>query len=165
MKIFKEVKTIDFKFDFVSLSVANLSFIILSFFALNIPKKEKGILFAFEKKPAFAQLPYQITGGAARGILYSYEKFQLSQKYEVSNYIKFSINDKGEFFVEDEPVKIDETTYKLKNYLTEDSTRSIYIIIHQDASYEYLIKAFDVTIETFKALKLSPKIYIGVIKR
>jgi hypothetical protein len=164
MKIFKEVKTIDFKFDFVSLSVANLSFIILSFFALNIPKKEKGILFAFEKKPAFAQLPYQITGGAARGILYSYEKFQNPQQ-EVSNYIKFSINDKGEFFVEDEPVKIDETTYKLKSYLTEDSTRSIYIIIHQDASYEYLIKAFDVTIETFKALKLSPKIYIGVIKR
>jgi biopolymer transport protein ExbD len=147
MKIFKENKTIDFKFDFVSLSVANLSFIILSFFALNIPKKEKGILFAFEKKPAFAQLPYQ------------------TPKYEVSNYIKFSINDKGEFFVEDEPVKIDETTYKLKNYLTEDSTRSIYIIIHQDASYEYLIKAFDITIETFKALKLSPKIYIGVIKR
>jgi biopolymer transport protein ExbD len=145
MKIFKENKTIDFKFDFVSLSVANLSFIILSFFALNIPKKEKGILFAFEKKPAFAQLPY------------------LQQ--EVSNYIRFSINDKGEFFVEDEPVKIDETTYKLKNYLTEDSTRSIYIIIHQDASYEYLIKAFDITIETFKALKLSPKIYIGVIKR
>ncbi len=147
MKIFKENKTIDFKFDFVSLSVANLSFIILSFFALNIPKKEKGILFAFEKKPAFAQLPYQ------------------TQNYEVSNYIRFSINDKGEFFVEDEPVKIDETTYKLKNYLTEDSTRSIYIIIHQDASYEYLIKAFDLTIETFKALKLSPKIYIGVIKR
>lgn len=165
MKIFKEVKTIDFRFDFVSLSIANLSFIILSFFALNIPKKEKGILFAFEKKPAVAQLPYQIVGGSARGILYSYEKFQNPQEEKFSNYIRFSINDKGEFFVEDEPVNFNQVVDKLKSYFIEDSTKSIYIIVHQDASYEYLIKAFDMTIQAFKDLKLQPKIFIGVIRR
>ena len=164
MKIFKENKTIDFKFDFVSLSIANLSFIILSFFALNIPKKEKGILFAFEKKPALAQLPYQITGGSARGTLYSYEKLQNPQQ-EFSNYIIFSINDKGEFFVEDEPVNFNQVVDKLKNYFVEDSTKSIYINIHEDASYEYLIKAFDISIQLFRDLKLQPKIFIGVIKR
>jgi len=157
MKIFKENKTIDFKFDFVSLSIANLSFIILSFFALNIPKKEKGILFAFEEKP--------LTSTFVRDTLNSYEKFQNPQEEKISNYIRFSINDKGVFFVEDEPISFNQVVDKLKNYFVEDSTKSIYIVIHENASYEYLIKAFDMTIQVFRDLKLSPKIFIGVIRR
>ncbi len=136
MKIFKQKKRYELDFDFISLSVSIIAFITLSFFALNIPKKEKGILFAFQEN---AQIP--------------------------SNYIRFSINDKGQAFVEDEPVEYEDVIERLKPYLLEDSTRAIYLIIHQNAPYDYFIKAFDITNQAFSALKLSPKIFIAIIKR
>ncbi|MEO0203276.1 MAG: biopolymer transporter ExbD [candidate division WOR-3 bacterium] len=138
MKFFKQRKNYEIGFDFVSISMANLAFIVLAFLILSIPKKEKGILFAFEEK---------------------------EQLESPSNYVRFSINDKGEFFIEDENLSYDKLLEKLKAYLSEDSTRSIYLIIHRNATYEYFIKAFDIANETFKTLKLSPKIFIGVIKR
>lgn len=137
MKIFKERRKYEINFDFISISMANLSFIVLAFLVLNIPKKERGILFAF--------------GGNEQSV--------------PVNYIRFSINDKGQAFVEDENIEYEKLVDKLKSYIMEDSTRSIYLVIHRDASYEYFIKAFDIANETFKALKLSPKIFIGVIKR
>ncbi|MCS7245723.1 MAG: biopolymer transporter ExbD [candidate division WOR-3 bacterium] len=140
MKIFKERRKVDYNFDFVSLSIASISFIILSFFALSIPKKEKGILFSFPQ--------------------HSEENTQF-----IANYIRFSVNDKGEMFVEDQPVRYDEVRQILEKYIIEDTTRSIYLIIHQSATYEYLIKSFDMVNETYKNLNLSPKLYIGVIKR
>lgn len=140
MKIFKERRKIDYNFDFVSLSIASISFIILSFFALSIPKKEKGILFSFPQR--------------------SEENTQF-----IANYIRFSVNDKGEMFVEDQPVRYDEVRQILEKYIIEDTTRSIYLIIHQNATYEYLIKSFDMVNETYKNLNLSPKLYIGVVKR
>ncbi len=136
MKIFKQRRSYELGFDFISLSVATIAFIILSFFALNIPKKEKGILFAFQEN---VQTP--------------------------SNYIRFSINDKGEAFIEDEPVKYEDIIEKLRSYLLEDSTRTVYLIIHHNAPYDYFIKAFDITNQTFNALKLSPKVFIAIIKR
>jgi len=143
MKIFKKRRRFEIHFDFISLSIANISFIILSFFALSIPKKEKGILFAFQNPSISAKSPQN----------------------EISNYIRFSINDKGETFIEDEQVKFGDIENKLKNYLIEDSSRTIYLIIHQNAPYEYLIIAFDKVYQTFNALKLSPKLSIGIIRR
>lgn len=143
MKIFKERKKINYNFDFVSLSIASISFIILSFFALSIPKKEKGILFSFPQ--------------------YNQENYNSEQL--ITNYIRFSVNNKGEMFVEDQPVRYDEVKQVLERYIVEDTTRSIYLVVHQNATYEYLIKSFDIVNDAYKSLNLSPKLYIGIIKR
>ena len=76
-----------------------------------------------------------------------------------------AINDKGKVFINDQPTSFDALHDEIKKYLQENSKRIVYVKTHEDAAYQYMIKAFDIAKQVYQEMKLPPKVALGVIKR
>jgi len=76
-----------------------------------------------------------------------------------------AINDQGKVFINDQPTTFEDLHDQIKKYLEENNKRIVYIKTHEDAAYDYMIKAFDIAKQVYQEMKLPPKVALGVIKR
>ncbi len=123
-------------------SMADIAFLLIIFFILTTTfAREKGIKFV---------LP---------------EQKQQEVKLKKDKLIIVAINDQGKVFINDQPTTFEDLHDQIKKYLEENDKRIVYIKTHEDAAYDYMIKAFDIAKQVYQEMKLPPKVALGVIKR